>query len=98
LTTGGMVVGMFPEAEYEEDVADLSPGDVLIAFTDGVPEAHNPAGEEFGEDRLKEIARTTLDLPAAEITSRVAAALKDWIQDAEQYDDMTVVVMKVSAH
>lgn len=95
LSTGGMVVGMFPDAEYEEGTVDLCSGDVLIAFTDGVPEAHNPAGDEFGEERLKQIVLGTLDRSAAEITARVGDALTEWIQDAERYDDLTVVVMKV---
>jgi putative ABC transport system permease protein len=96
LTVGGMVVGMFPDADYEEAVVDLFPGDLLVAFTDGVPEAHNPAGEEFGEERLKAIVRGALTLTATEITERLAQTLRDWIQDAEQYDDLTVVVMRVS--
>jgi sigma-B regulation protein RsbU (phosphoserine phosphatase) len=69
---------------------------VLIAFTDGVPEAHNPAGDEFGEERLKRVVLDGLELSAADIMMRVSAALKDWIQDAEQYDDLTFVVMKVT--
>jgi putative ABC transport system permease protein len=96
LSTGGTVVGMFPEADYEEGVADLRSGDVLVAFTDGVPEAHNPGNEEFGEDRLKEIVLEAKDLPAVEIGARISAALQAWIADAEQYDDMTFVVMKVN--
>src|SRR5206468_12072023 len=51
LSTGGTVVGMFPEMAYEEATVELCPGDVLLAFTDGVPEAHNPENEEFGEER-----------------------------------------------
>ena len=40
---------------YEEATLDLNPGDVLIAFTDGVPEALNPQDEEFGEERVREL-------------------------------------------
>lgn len=96
LSTGGMVVGMFPGAEYEEGVVALHPGDVFVAFTDGVPEAHNPQAEEFGEQRLKDVVLAVVDRPAAEISARISAALTDWIQDAEQYDDLTFVVMKVT--
>jgi sigma-B regulation protein RsbU (phosphoserine phosphatase) len=95
LSTGGTVVGMFPEASYDEAVVDLRPGDGLVAFTDGVPEAHDPANAEFGEERLKEVVREAIDRPAAEIGTRISTALKDWIRDAEQYDDLTIVVMKV---
>ena len=57
LTVGGTVVGMFPEMVYEEATVELRAGDVLLAFTDGVPEAHNPEDEEFGEERLQELLR-----------------------------------------
>src|SRR6185437_3780339 len=53
LSTGGTIIGMFPIARYEEGTVDLQPGDVLLAFTDGVSEGHAPDQEEFGNDRLK---------------------------------------------
>ena len=95
LSAGGTVVGMFPEMEYEEATVDLCLGDVLLAFTDGVPEAHNPANEEFGEERLQALLRQTAHLPAGEISARIAAEMNNWIRDAEQYDDLTFIVMKV---
>jgi predicted permease len=95
LSVGGTVVGMFPEMGYEEATVELCPGDVLLAFTDGVPEAHNPEDEEFGEERLQQLLRETAHLPAEEIGARISAAMKDWIRDAEQYDDLTFVVMKM---
>jgi predicted permease len=95
LTVGGAVVGMLPGLTYEEGTVDLSPGDVLLAFTDGVTEAHSPDESEFGEDRLKELLRQVAHLAASDIAARVSAALKDWIHDAEQFDDLTFVVMKI---
>src|SRR5262249_60423642 len=95
LSVGGTVVGMFPEMDYEEATVELRPGDVLLAFTDGVPEAHNPEDEEFGEDRLQQLLRQTAHLPADEISKHISAEMKDWIRDAEQYDDLTFIVMKV---
>jgi predicted permease len=95
LSTGGTVVGMFPETEYEEATVELCPGDVLLAFTDGVTEAHNPENEEFGEERLQQLLRQTAHLPANEISARLSDEMKDWIRDAEQYDDLTFIVMKV---
>jgi serine phosphatase RsbU (regulator of sigma subunit) len=73
----------------------LRTGDVLLAFTDGVPEAHNPENEEFGEERLQQLLRQTAHLPADEISARIAAEMKGWIRDAEQYDDLTFIVMKM---
>src|SRR5439155_7440814 len=95
LSTGGTVVGMFPEMEYEEATVELFSGDVLLAFTDGVPEAHNPENEEFGEERLQQLLRRSVHLPSNEISARLSAEMKDWIRDAEQYDDLTFIVLKV---
>jgi sigma-B regulation protein RsbU (phosphoserine phosphatase) len=95
LSVGGTVVGMFPEMGYEEATVELHPGDVLLAFTDGVPEAHNPESDEYGEERLQQLLRETAHLPADEISARISAEMKDWIRDAEQYDDLTFIVMKV---
>ncbi|MEO8256503.1 MAG: SpoIIE family protein phosphatase [Acidobacteriota bacterium] len=95
LSVGGTVVGMFPEMSYEEATVELGSGDVLLVFTDGVPEAHNPEHEEFGEERLQQLLRQTAHLPADEIGARLSVAMHDWIRDAEQYDDLTFIVMKV---
>ena len=95
LSVGGTVVGMFPEMDYEEDTVEQGPGDFLLAFTDGVPEAHNADTEEFGEERLQQLLRQTAHLSANEISARISAEMKHWIGDAEQYDDLTFIVMKV---
>jgi len=95
LSVGGTVVGMFPDMVYEEATVELYPGDVLLSFTDGVPEAHNAEDEEFGEERLQQLLRQTAHLPADEISARISAEMKNWIREAEQYDDLTFIVMKV---
>jgi predicted permease len=95
LTTGGTIIGMFPQTRYEEGTLALHTGDVLIVFTDGVTEALNPGDEEFGEDRLKDLLRLVGTLPIEEMSARIAEELKNWIQDAAQYDDLTFVLMKV---
>jgi len=96
LTTGGIVIGMFPVAKYEEAVVDLREGDVLIAFTDGVTEALNISEEEFGEERLQELIRNVAHLPIQELTAKVSDELRQWIGDAPQHDDLTFVVLKVN--
>ena len=90
------MLGLFPQMTYEEATVDLKSGDVLVAFTDGVTEALNVAEEEFGEERLKELLRGVVQLPAAEISSRLSETLRGWIKDTTQYDDLTFVVMKVN--
>jgi len=95
LSIGGTVVGMFEEMDYEEATVELAPGDVLLVFTDGVPEAHNPDNEEFGEERLQDLLREIAHLPIDGISARISAEMRNWIGDAEQYDDLTFIVMKV---
>ncbi|HZW74796.1 MAG TPA: PP2C family protein-serine/threonine phosphatase, partial [Caldimonas sp.] len=95
LTTGGSVIGLLDGLSYEEGGVALQPGDVLVAFTDGVPEAQNSAEEEFGDVRLKELLTQIAHLDAQEIAARLLAELKAWIQDASQYDDLTFIVLKV---
>ncbi len=96
LTAGGTIIGMFAQSTYEEGVVHLHPGDLLIAFTDGVPEALDPKEEEFGEERLKETLRAAAHLPVDEMAARIVSELKQWISDAAQYDDMTFILMKVN--
>jgi sigma-B regulation protein RsbU (phosphoserine phosphatase) len=95
LATGGSVIGLFDGLSYEEGGVSLQPGDVLVAFTDGVPEAQNAAEEEFGDARLKELLTRIAHLEAQQIAARLLAELKAWIQDASQYDDLTFIVLKV---
>ena len=54
-------------------------------------------GEEFGEDRLKEVLRATVCTPADAISKRLADAMREWIGDAEQYDDLTFVVVAMNS-
>jgi len=95
LPAGGTVIGLFPSSAYEESSIDLAPGDVLIAFTDGVPEALNPADEEFGEERVREMLVRWADCTAEDMAERIAGELKAWIAGADQYDDLTFILVKV---
>jgi sigma-B regulation protein RsbU (phosphoserine phosphatase) len=96
LPAGGTVIGLFPQTSYEEGVLDLQPGDVLIAFTDGVTEALNPSEEEFGDERLKNLLRRSAHLPVDEMASMIASELKSWMDTAAQYDDLTFILVKVN--
>jgi len=97
LAEGGMIIGMFPAATYQEAVVHLRPGDILLAFTDGVTEALNAAGEEFGEDRLQTLIRRVAGLPIQDLTAAVSQELRDWVGSAIQHDDITFVAMKVNS-
>jgi len=95
LKVGGTVLGLFPVVDYEEARIDLRPGDLLVAFTDGVTEAVNAAGEEYGEERLKRLLSDAVGATAQDVSARLAAGVRDWIGAAEQHDDVTVVVLAV---
>jgi serine phosphatase RsbU (regulator of sigma subunit) len=95
LATGGTIIGMFAQAAYEEALIELRSGDVLMLFSDGVSEAYNPAEEEYGEERLKELLRKVAHLPVNDMCGAVMEELKHWMLDAPQHDDLTFVLMKV---
>lgn len=94
LATGGTVLGIFPEAEYEEAEVSLSSGDVLLLFTDGASEARNPAGEEYGEERLTDVLRTHPQADAAELVRMVMESVSEFAR-GDFHDDVTLLVARV---
>lgn len=95
LTTGGPVIGLFEGFTYEQETIQLRVGDVLVAYTDGLSEALNPEGEEFGEDTLQSIVVASSGLSADELSEKIKKRVEEWCRDAPQHDDLTLVVMKV---
>lgn len=95
LEVGGTVVGLLPQVSYSQDSVRLQAGDVLVAFTDGISEAMNGADEEWGEESLLATLKECNGKSAAETVACIMAAADRFTAGARQYDDMTVVVMKV---
>jgi sigma-B regulation protein RsbU (phosphoserine phosphatase) len=95
LTTGGPIIGTFLNGPYEQETIHLQSGDTLIIYTDGVTEALNPVGVEFGEEKLQSIVVQCLRLPARELAARVIAKVLEWQGPAPQHDDITLIVVKV---
>jgi sigma-B regulation protein RsbU (phosphoserine phosphatase) len=95
LATGGMVIGLFDGCTYEQEIIQMSSGDVLVAYTDGVTEALNPDGQEFGESRLKQVVIESAHLTAEELSARIIDSVRDWCAGSPLHDDLTLVVMKV---
>jgi phosphoserine phosphatase RsbU/P len=93
LDCGGTVVGLFDNLSFPEETVQLRPGDLLVAYSDGVTEPENDYGE-FGEERLIQLVRSNRQLPLARITEVVTAAVEDWIGDNEQPDDVTLVLAR----
>ncbi len=93
LDTSGTVVGLFDAMSYEESRIHMRPGDILVAFSDGVTEPENEFGE-YGEDRLVDLIRLHRDQPLARISEVVTGAVADWIGGNEQPDDVTLVLAR----
>ncbi|MGZ4843892.1 MAG: PP2C family protein-serine/threonine phosphatase [Candidatus Angelobacter sp.] len=93
LETGGTVVGLFPDCDYAEETVELYPGDIFIAFSDGITEPENEFGE-FGEERLIEAIAACRHQPLERITEHVISAVQDWIGSIEQPDDITLVLAR----
>lgn len=95
LTTGGLLLGVFPESRYEAGRVALRPADSLIFYTDGLTDAQNQEEEQFGEERLRKLVREHRNLCAEELKDKIITTVNDFCAGAPQVDDMTLVVLKV---
>ena len=95
LETGGPVIGLMEDCGYSQACVTLEPGDVLVAFTDGISEAMNLADEEWGDDRLMDAVRSNLAAPARDLIVHIVRAADAFVAGALQHDDMTTVVVRV---
>lgn len=94
LGTGGTVVGLFRLADYEQAVVQLEPGDMILAYTDGMTEPENSYGEEFGEERLLEVAQRGATSRPEDMVEEIYRAVNEWTGSPELQDDMTLVVAR----
>jgi serine phosphatase RsbU (regulator of sigma subunit)/pSer/pThr/pTyr-binding forkhead associated (FHA) protein len=93
LTDGGLVLGLFPTATYESGTVRFQPGDHLVLFTDGVLEARDASGEEFGDDRLQQLLKENAKASAADILQRLNEAINEFSADTPQHDDITMMIL-----
>jgi serine phosphatase RsbU (regulator of sigma subunit) len=94
LAAGGLPLGIVPDFDYREGRTQLRPGDVLVAYSDGVTESQNPAGEEFGTVRLQEVVARNLSRSAAGIRDQIEAALTSFAKGTPAGDDITLLIVK----
>ncbi len=92
LTSTGPAVGMFPGVDFQIEYGKIEPGDTLFAYTDGVTEARAPNGDFLTEKRLVELLSDPVS-SAAEIIDRIDNTLKNFIADAEPFDDITMIAI-----
>jgi len=93
IESGGMPVGLFEFAPYSADTVELKPGDTMVLYSDGVTEAHNVAGDEFGEARLVEVVEKHHRGSADVVLEQIVNAVTEFARGAEQYDDITALVV-----
>jgi sigma-B regulation protein RsbU (phosphoserine phosphatase) len=95
LSKGGMVAGLFEDPEYDEETLQLNREDMVVFYTDGIVEAENPKGEQYGEDRLAELLIANAFLTADDLQALILDQLSCWVAGGDQRDDMTVVIVKM---
>ena len=94
LETGGMIVGLFAEASYDQDTVHLRTGDLLTVFSDGVSEALSAGGEEFGEHRVLE-AVSAVEGGSTEASLQALLARSAVTHGAVQNDDVAAMLVNI---
>jgi serine phosphatase RsbU (regulator of sigma subunit) len=94
LETGGVVLGLFEHATFDEETLSLSPGDVIVAFSDGVSEAMNEAGDEFTDQRLLAAIEAHRSKPPQELLDALLADVRAFCGQAMPNDDVTMVIVR----
>jgi sigma-B regulation protein RsbU (phosphoserine phosphatase) len=87
-------IGIFPQEMCELSSADLITGDVLVFYTDGITEARNQHGEEFGVERLSAVVRRGSSLSAEDLVTDIFSSAADFCSGVGFHDDVTILVIK----
>jgi serine phosphatase RsbU (regulator of sigma subunit) len=96
LDGAGLPVGMMPDSTYDQNTVRLREGDLLVVVSDGIMEVCNADGEFWDEECVASLVREHGEEPVAGLAARLCKAADGWAAGAEQYDDMTVVAVRVS--
>jgi sigma-B regulation protein RsbU (phosphoserine phosphatase) len=97
LSVGGTVVGLFWPMSYEQGEMALQPGDLLLAYTDGITEPENIYGEQFGEERVLEVVQRSGNASPEELVEEIYRTVSEWTGSPDLQDDMTLLVAKAAA-
>jgi len=93
LRNTGIPLGMFEDMEWKQAKVQMNPGDVLLLYSDGVPEAEDAGQNEYGDDSFIEVGKVNAHRSAVEIQDAVIEAVLEFTGDAPQFDDITLVVV-----
>lgn len=91
----GLLLGIMPEAHYDESRVQLEPGDRLLFYTDGVPDCRSPEQEQFGDERVEEFLLANCDQSARTIAQRLSDRLEAFRGNTPPRDDITILVAEV---
>jgi sigma-B regulation protein RsbU (phosphoserine phosphatase) len=94
LDAGGPVIGLLEGAPFDQGIERLMPGDVVVIVSDGVSEAFNAAGDEFGEARVLDVALRAPGTAAQALVEQIVSAVRGFTKGALQSDDITVMVIR----
>ena len=94
LDVGGPVIGLFDSAAYTTGEVEFNSGDLLVVFSDGVSEAENANGEEFGDERLAACIASVRHDPTTVVREKVQAAVREFCGAIPARDDVTVMALK----
>lgn len=97
LSSGGTILGPFAGLRYEVATVTVRPGDIVCLYTDGVTEAMSPDGEHYGETRLGQLLQSESRSTPREIVATVQESVRRWRGDADASDDVTLVVLRITA-
>lgn len=93
--TAGLPLGLFDDAEYDEVTIHAHPGDVFVFFSDGIVDAQNPSGAQFGRERIQEVVAKHCEAGAEKLVELLVQAVRKFSGRTPRFDDETVVVLKV---
>ena len=93
LSEGGLILGVLEDFEYQKGVTAFTPGDALLLYSDGIPEATDSRGAFFGEDRLLELWRSCDSAPAQTVLDRIVSEVERFRGSAGQSDDITALIV-----
>jgi len=96
LESSGTILGVFPDASFDQQSFPFSPGDLLVVYSDGVTEAVNEADEFFEDDRLEDVIKLNAHLPARAIVDSVLREVFEFAGGRPQNDDITIIVAKIT--
>ena len=94
LDANGLPLGLFPVVEYDKVEITLGPGDLVMLYTDGITEAANPTGEEYGLDRLQEVVRKYSQEPLVALAVAIETAVEVFVDGTPFGDDRTIVMLR----